>query len=218
MILVIYCAGGFGKEVYDIALRVNQKKKTWGKIIFSDDTIPNNEKVYLSRNYSFSTILKDFDLKRVSFVIANGEPNNRKKILVRLQKFRVNLATLIDPSAIISSSAKIGKGSVVCQFSSISSSVKIKSNVVCNRGAIIGHDVSVGNDSIISPYSVIGGKTQIGNKSFIGSGSLLKEKITIGNDVIIGMGSVVYKNIEDGLIVVGNPARVSRRNEKKKIF
>ena len=218
MNLVIYCAGGLGREVYDIAIRINKIESRWNRIIFSDDTIPNDQEVYSTKNYSLSSILENFDLNTISFVVANGEPNNRKKILDRLNQFELKLETLIDPSAIISSSAKIGKGSVVCQFSSISSSVKIKSNVVCNRGAIIGHDVSVGNDSIISPYSVIGGKTQIGNKSFIGSGSLLKENITIGNDVIIGMGSVVYKNIEDGLIVVGNPARVSRRNEKKKIF
>mgnify|MGYP001341135244 CR=1 FL=1 len=137
MILVIYCAGGFGKEIYDIALRINQKKKTWGKIIFSDDTIPNNEKVYLSRNYSFSTILKDFDLKKVSFIIANGEPENRKKIFDKLDKSGVNFETLIDPSALISSSAKIGKGTIICQCSSISSSVKIRGNVVLNRGSII---------------------------------------------------------------------------------
>ena len=32
MILVIFCAGGFGKEVYDIALRINEKHKTYDKI------------------------------------------------------------------------------------------------------------------------------------------------------------------------------------------
>ena len=32
------------------------------------------------------------------------------------------------------------------------------------------------------------------------------------------MGAVVYKNIEDKLIVVGNPGRVSRKNMEKKIF
>ena len=209
---------GFGKEVYDIALRINQVKNLGKNFFFSDDTIPDNKRVYLTRNYSFSKIVADFDLKKVSFVIANGEPASRKKILEKLIDYKVNLVTLIDPSAIVSNSAKISKGTVVCQLSSISSSVKIKSNVVCNRGAIIGHDVSVGNNSIISPYCVIGGNSKIGKRSFIGSGSLLKEKITIGNDVIIGMGSVVYKNIENGLIVVGNPARISRKNEKKKIF
>ncbi|MFL3005357.1 MAG: acetyltransferase [Candidatus Neomarinimicrobiota bacterium] len=218
MILVIYCAGGFGKEVYDIAHRINQKNKTWGKIIFSDDTLPNNEKVYLSRNYSFSTILNDFDLNTISFVVANGEPHNRKKILDRLNQFELKLETLIDPSAIISSSAKIGKGTIVCQYSTITSLAKIEDNVVCNIGSIIGHDVVIGNHSNISSYSVIGGKTKIGSRVFLGSGSILKEKIKIGNDVIISMGSVVYKDIEDGLIVVGNPARISRRNEKKNIF
>lgn len=218
MILVIYCAGGFGKEVYDIAHRINQKNKTWGKIIFSDDTLLHNEKVYLSRNFSFSTIINDFDLNEVSFVVANGEPKNRQKIANKLNQFELNLETLIDPSALVSSSAKIGRGTIICQNSTITSSAKIEDNVLCNIGSIIGHDVVIGNHSNISSYSVIGGKTKIGDRAFLGSGSILKEKIKIGNDVIISMGSVVYKNIEDGLIAVGNPARISRRNEKKKIF
>ena len=111
-----------------ILLRINEKHKTYDKIFFSDDTIPNNRRVYKSRNYSLSTILRDFDLEKVFFVIANGDPNNRKKISNRLNEFGVRFATLIDPAAIISSSAKIGKGTIVCQFSSISSSVKIQSN------------------------------------------------------------------------------------------
>ena len=218
MNLVIYCAGGLGREVYDIAIRINKITSKWDRIIFSDDTIPNDQKVYLTKNYSLSSILENFDLNTISFLVANGEPQNRKKILDRLKQFKLKLETLIDPSAIISSSAKIGKGTIVCQNSTITSLAKIEDNVVCNIGSIIGHDVVIGNHSNISSYSVIGGKTKIGSRVFLGSGSILKEKIKIGNDVIISMGSVVYKDIEDGLIVVGNPARISRRNEKKSIF
>lgn len=35
--------------------------------------------------------------------------------------------------------------------------------------------------------------------------------VKIGNDVIIGSGSVVIKDIEDNVIIVGNPAHVSRK-------
>ena len=37
MILGIYCAGGFGKEVFDIASRQNVISQEWEKIIFIDD-------------------------------------------------------------------------------------------------------------------------------------------------------------------------------------
>jgi len=43
-------------------------------------------------------------------------------------------------------------------------------------------------------------------------------EVKIGDSSIIGMGSVVYKDIPDEVIALGNPARVARKNEDKKVF
>jgi acetyltransferase-like isoleucine patch superfamily enzyme len=40
----------------------------------------------------------------------------------------------------------------------------------------------------------------------------------IGHSSIIGMGSVVHIDIPDEVIALGNPTRVVRRNEDKKVF
>jgi serine acetyltransferase len=37
--------------------------------------------------------------------------------------------------------------------------------------------------------------------------------ITIGNNVIVGAGSVVTKSVPDNCVVVGNPARIIKRND-----
>ena len=47
---------------------------------------------------------------------------------------------------------------------------------------------------------------------------MIKERLTIGHSTIVGMGSVVYTDVPDGVVCVGNPARVSRRNTDKKVF
>lgn len=36
--------------------------------------------------------------------------------------------------------------------------------------------------------------------------------IRVGNNVVIGAGAVVTKNVPDNCIVVGNPARIIRRD------
>tara|TARA_Y100000816_G_scaffold284922_1_gene263889 strand:- start:469 stop:1125 length:657 start_codon:yes stop_codon:yes gene_type:complete len=218
MNLVIYCAGGLGREVYDIAIRINKIESKWDRIIFSDDTIPNDQEVYSTKNYSLSSILENFDLNKSSFVIANGDPFNKVKIFDKLKKHGLKFEKIIDPTAIISHSAKICEGAIICQFASVSCSSIIKQNAFINRAAIIGHDVMIGSSACLSPNVVIGGNSSIGCETFIGTGALIKEKLNIGNNVIVSMGAVVYKNIEDKLIVVGNPARVSRKNRKKKIF
>ncbi|MFW8642680.1 acyltransferase [Rhizobium beringeri] len=54
--------------------------------------------------------------------------------------------------------------------------------------------------------------------SYLGMGALVKERMQIGHSSIIGMGSVVHIDIPDEVIALGNPARVVRRNEDKKVF
>ena len=83
---------------------------------------------------------------------------------------------------------------------------------------MIAHDNSVGDYCVFCPYAVTGGHVLIGNNCFMGLGACIRDRVKIGNDVIIGMGAVVTHDIEDNVIVYGNPARVIRRNETHKVF
>ena len=47
----------------------------------------------------------------------------------------------------------------------------------------------------------------IGDNVFVGVGSIIMPGVTIGNNVIVAAGSVVTKDVEDGLVVAGNPAK-----------
>lgn len=52
---------------------------------------------------------------------------------------------------------------------------------------------------------------RIGENVWIGANALILPGITIGRNAIIGAGSVVTKDVDDGEIVVGNPARFIKR-------
>lgn len=52
----------------------------------------------------------------------------------------------------------------------------------------------------------------IGDNVTIYTGSIVAGGITIGNNVEIGAGSVVMKDVPDDCVVVGNPARIIKRN------
>jgi len=54
--------------------------------------------------------------------------------------------------------------------------------------------------------------TRIGNNCFIGGRSLILPGVTIGDGCVVGAGSVVTKSVPDACVVVGNPARVLRKN------
>ena len=121
-------------------------------------------------------------------VVAVGEPEVRKALYNRVKSKNFKFASLVDPSSIISRSCKIGKGSIVYPNTVVSSGV------------------------------TLGGAVVIGELTFVGMGSSIKERVTVGTQSIVDFGSVVYKDIPDGVIVLGNPARVARRNEDKKVF
>lgn len=215
MILGIYCAGSLGKELCDIAMRVNVTQDKWEKIIFIDE-VTEETSWYGLEVYHLDEFKKRDE--EIEFIIANGTPVDRKKIWHILKDAGMRLTNLIDPSSIISPTAKLGEGIIITPFSTISSDVVLCDNVLVQSYVRVGHDIHVGKNSVLSSNVGIGGKTQVGCETYIGMGAVIRDGLIIGENVIVGMGAVVHTNIENGVTVVGLPERVSRKNETGKIF
>jgi len=213
--LGIFCAGDLGKEICDIAERINQREQRWFEIVFIDnyskDQLFYNKQVYR---------LAELSMKKdsIEFIIANGEPSVRNEIYQQLKKEDCNLTTLIDPTAIVSKTAKLGEGVIITPYTTISSNVNIEDNVLIQSYICVGHDIMVGANSVISANVSIGGRTRIGENVFIGMGAVIKEKLIIEDNAILGMGSVLYNNLSADMVALGNPARVTKGNEDKKVF
>lgn len=71
----------------------------------------------------------------------------------------------------------------------------------------IGHDVQLSKNVEITAGCVIGGFVEISEGGYIGINSVLRNRIKIGKNAFVGMGAVVTKSVEDGVTVVGNPAK-----------
>lgn len=218
MNLGIYGAGGFGKEVYDVACRQNVISKSWERIFFIDDFRENGSDCYLSKVFTLSHILETYTNDSIEVVIATGEPLVRIKLKNKLIENGIKLGTVIDPSAIISPTAKIGAGVIVTSDCIIASSAVVGDNVAINVKSIVGHDIVLANDVVLSSMVNIGGACKIGTGTYVGMGCFIKEGLEIGDEVIVGMGSVVHHNIPSGMIALGNPARPIRANVEKKVF
>ena len=150
--------------------------------------------------------------------IAVGEPILRKSMKERAKQKNMQLASVISRHAFISPSAKLGVGVIIAPFVSVQAEANIDENVAVNTQAIIGHHVLLRSDTVISSQVNLGGGALIEQQSYVGMGAVILEKVSIGRETIIGAGSVVYKDIPDDVIALGNPARVARKNESKKVF
>lgn len=82
--------------------------------------------------------------------------------------------------------------------------IEIGDNCTLTNCTLLTHDASTKK---IIGYSKVG-TVVIGNNVFIGHGSIILCGVHIGSNVIVGAGSVVTKNVEDNVVVAGNPARV----------
>lgn len=208
-----YCAGGLGKEVKDIFLRNGED---FSSIRFIDDLIDEKfiDEVCVINFESFLDQYKE----SYKVNICHGEPEARKILLDKVKKAGVKLFSVTSENSVISKKAKVSDGCTICDFSIVANNAFLAENVLINANSIIGHDINVGSNTVISSKVNIGGNSIIGDSCYIGMGTTIKEGTKIGSNTIIGMGSVVYSDIPDNVIALGNPARVSRRNEAKKVF
>ncbi len=116
-------------------------------------------------------------------------------------------AALIDPTAIVASSATAGRGTFVNAGCIVGANTAFAEHVLVNRAASVGHHVTIASFASIGPGAVIAGNVAIGRGALVGAGAVLLPKVTVGADAIVGAGAVVVEDVPPGAVVVGNPAR-----------
>jgi sugar O-acyltransferase (sialic acid O-acetyltransferase NeuD family) len=215
MKLGVYGSGGLGKEVFELAQRCNRNSNRWEEIVFIDD-FRNEGEFFGTKSIRFETLL---GLKKAfECVVGIGEPSSREKLFNKLTENSVSLTTIIDPSVVFSATATIGEGTTICEFASIHADVSIGRNCLIQPHCVIGHDTKIGDHTVLSPHCAPGGSSTYGNRVFAGMHSSIKEKLTIGDDVIIAMGAAVFQSLPSGVTVVGNPARITKGHDDRKVF
>jgi len=215
--LGIYGAGGLGREVFELAVAINNSKQRWSEIIFIDDgeNIENPRGLSI---YSFAEIIKKIDVEDIEFCIAIGEPEIRRDLYKKLVKSNMRMATLIHPEVTIPESTVIGAGVVICKFVSITCDISIGENVYIHPMACIGHDATIENHAVISSFVDVAGDCLVGSCSFLAINVILKQGICVGKNSIVGLASVVHRDIPDNVIALGNPARPMKNNTEKRVF
>ena len=113
----------------------------------------------------------------------------------------------IHPSAIISPSARIGKGLTVMANAVVNAEAELGDNVLVNTGAIIEHGCIVGNHVHLSPRATLLADVRIGSETMIGAGAVIRQGLQVGANVMVGAGAVAVTDIPDGATVVGIPAK-----------
>lgn len=142
------------------------------------------------------------------FIIGIGDNAVREKIAKAYP--HLSWYTAIDPSAVISPSAKIGKGTCMMPGAVLNAGATVGDHVIINTHAVVEHDVEIENYVHVSPGAVLLGGAKIGEGSHIGGGAVIRNYISVSGSCTVGMGAVVTENIEKPGVYVGVPARKIR--------
>lgn len=200
--ICLFGASGHGKVLKDVALSIDIEVE-----VFIDDN-PKAESI------NEIPVIKPEEMsvyKTKNFIISIGNNRIRKVISDRI---RNNFTTLIHKTAIVSPTVSIGDGTVVMNGANINSNTIIGKHVIVNTAAVIEHDCKIEDFVHISPNATITGNVKISEGSHVGAGAIVIPNITIGKWATIGAGSVVINDVPDYAIVVGNPGKIKKHNNK----
>lgn len=195
--LVIVGAGGHGKVIADNAI-----KNGYTNINFADDNAVGDCMGFPI--IGTAAEIEALNDGRTDFVIGIGNNKIRKMIA---ERYNVNWATIIHPSAQIAVNVSVGKGTVVMAGAVVNACAVIGNHCIINTGAVIEHDNVIEDYVHISPKAALGGTVNIGEQTHIGIGATVKNNVEICRECTIGAGAVVVKNIDEEGIYVGVPAR-----------
>jgi sugar O-acyltransferase (sialic acid O-acetyltransferase NeuD family) len=211
--LIIYPFGGNARESLITILEINRIKKEWDVVGFVDDDPSTWKKDCCGiKVLGGREVFGRFPDAYVLAVL--GNPNNylkRKSIIESLGIDISRFATIIHPSVVISPDSEIGYNTLLMPNIVVSCAVKIGNHCVILPNTVISHDSKVGDYCLIGSNVTISGEVTIGSICYIGSGSKIRDNISVGQKSLVGLSSNVVSDVEEGVVVAGNPARVIRK-------
>jgi len=198
----VYVVGGGGHAKVVIASLREIGYRVLG--VFDDDPSKLGSTIFGIRVIGPASIIEDFSGKG-QFVLAIGD-NDRRRTLADAHH-KVKWVTVVHPTAYVHSSVQLGFGTVVFAGAVIQPGTVIGKHSIINTAATVDHDCSIADFVHLAPGSHIAGGVTVGAGSMLGIGSSVIPNRRIGAGVVVGAGAVVINDIEDGMTVVGVPAR-----------
>lgn len=143
-----------------------------------------------------------------------GDNQPRRMVFDLLKKHGFKLLSVVHPSSVVSPSAIVGEGTVLCPGSIVAAGTKLGRNVIVNTGAVVDHDCDVQDHVHIASGAILAGGVSVGEGAHVGAGASVRQGVRIGRNALVAMGAAVIEDVADGSVVGGVPARPLRASVK----
>ena len=132
----------------------------------------------------------------------------RSLFTAQVESLDIPFATLVHPTARISSRSTAAEGTIVSAGVVVGARTSIGRHAILNRGVLVGHHTSIGDHVSLLPGANVAGNVRVDDAAFVGMGATVLDGLTVGARSVVAAGSVVTRDVPDGVQVRGVPARV----------
>ena len=180
-------------------------------ILFAETYWEDKKETQLTDDFKqVPQIIKDYNF---DYFIATGNNNLRSEIYRYIfENTGKQPINCIHPLAVISPSARLGFGNLICPLAVLHTESSIGDCTIINTGSIVEHDCVVKDFAQISPNVTLCGGVQVSEYSFIGAGAVVIPNKLIGSKTTVAAGSVVIDYIPNNVLAAGVPAKIKKNN------
>ena len=197
--LIILGTGVHALEMAEMVARINRAKRTWRPLGYLT-LDPRETGRTLNGLPVLGTREALADHPRACLVPDNTWPT-------REPLPRERLVSLVDPTAVVSSTAQIGLACVIYPHCYLGLNARLGDYVFCLSGSVINHDDVLADNVAVTSLVSLAGSVQIGADTYLGQACTVRQGLKIGRNCMIGMGAVVVKDVPPDSVMAGNPAR-----------
>lgn len=204
--LVIIGAGGFAREVFDMANYCYGSDPDFKVKGFLSDGPSNIEEMGYP---AVLNTVSEYEIEENDvFFCGIGSVQDRKKCVEIILLKGGIFINLIHPNVVIAPSVKIGIGVAIKAYCVLASDVVIEDFTFLQSAVIMGHDVHIGKYCQINSFSFFAGCSKLEELVFVGAHSKFIQSAKAEEQSVIGIGSLVLRKVKKGTTVFGSPAKV----------
>lgn len=194
--LLIVGAGGHGRSVAEAA----ELSGRFELVGFLDDALTVGEFVF---GLPILGSVASMAYQRAAAdhtIVAIGNNAMREGLTQQLIAVGFELATVVHPSAIVSSRAVLGAGSAVMAGAIVGAEANVGIGVIVNCGAVVDHHATVEDYGHLGVNASMAGGTVLGRAAWMQAGAVLGYGVTVPSGVTLAPGEAVdsktnkYKN------------------------
>ncbi|MGB4466539.1 MAG: NeuD/PglB/VioB family sugar acetyltransferase [Azovibrio sp.] len=215
VLYAVYGASGCGRGIMPLAReQLSRQGGALDDLVFIDDgeirRVVNGQRVLSYADF----VAVPATERRVVLAIADSVV--RERLAARCAADGVLPWAVAAANVVVMDDVRLGEGAVLSPFVTLTANIRIGRHFHANLYSYVEHDCVIGDFVTFAPGVRCNGNVVIEDLAYIGAGALIKQgkpgqPLVIGRGAVVGMGAVVTKSVPAGATVVGNPARILKK-------